>query len=189
MCGEEAGIGVKQENVRARRLDFYKQDTIATCATGKNMSEIPHNIQRFNLIVLVVFNELYESFPSGIEIDHVNMGCKALPRDQEWNDQAWDFMADARHVVKWLAEEGFLRCETSADGNEFYDVRLTMKGLTVLGYTPIALEDGDSKETAIVKVKSILSRATEKAVTSKASDLLGQMFSLTLIKDLGSSIF
>lgn len=154
------------------------------------MSRIPPpNIHRFNLIVLVVFNELYKSFPSGIKIDHVNMGFNALSIGQEWDDQTWDFMADARYVVKWLAEEGFLRCETSGDGNEFYDARLTMKRLTVLGYIPIALQPDGDKETVIVKIKGILGRATEKAVMGKASDLLGQMFSLTLVKGLGSSIF
>lgn len=72
------------------------------------MSDIPQNIQRFNLIALVLFTKLYESFPSGIDIDPLGVGFEAVPKNVTWDDQTWDFCEVAYDVVHWLAEEGFL---------------------------------------------------------------------------------
>src|SRR5258706_3267802 len=110
------------------------------------MSDIPKNIQRFNLIALVLFAKLYESFPTGIDVKSLKIGHDALPKDSSWDDQAWDFGAVAYDVVHWLAEEGFLRYENPNNTRDFYNARLTMKGLTVLGYIPTAIKSTDPKE-------------------------------------------
>lgn len=144
------------------------------------MSEIPKNIQRFNLIALFLFAKLYESFPSGIDIDPLKVGFDALPKDPSWDDQTWDFGVVGYDVVLWLAEEGFLRYENPNNTRDFYNARLTMKGLNVLGYVPISLKSEDAKEPLIEKIKRVLATGTEKATADGVKAILGQIFSLAL---------
>lgn len=144
------------------------------------MNDIPQNIQRFNLIALVLFKKLYESFPSGTDVEPINVGFDALPKDESWDDQAWDFGAIAYDIVLWLAEEGFLRYENPNHTREFYNARLTMKGLTVLGYVPTSLQPGDPKEPIIEKIKRILATGTEKVVAEGVKTIIGQIFTLAL---------
>jgi len=153
------------------------------------MNDIPLNIQRFNLISLVLFNKLYESFPSGIDIEPLNVGFDALPKDESWDDEAWDFGAVAYDVVFWLAEEGFLRYENPNNTREFYNARLTMKGLTVIGYVPTSLNPADPKEPLIEKIKRVLASSTEKVAAEGVKAILGQIFSLALAsKEIGETL-
>ena len=153
------------------------------------MSDIPQNIQRFNLIALVLFTKLYEAFPSGIDVEPLKVGHDALPKDESWDDQAWDFGAVAYDVVLWLAEEGFLRYENPNNTREFYNARLTMKGLTVLGYVPTSLQSTGPKEPLIEKIKRVLATGTEKAGAEGVRAILGQIFSMALAsKDMGSTL-
>lgn len=144
------------------------------------MSDIPKNIQRFNLITLLLFAKLYESFPSGIDIEPLKVGHDALPKDSSWDDEAWDFGAVAYDVVLWLAEEGFLRYENPNHTRDFYNARLTMKGLAILGYVPTALQSSEPKEPLIEKMKRVLATGTEKAAVEGARAILAKVFSLAL---------
>lgn len=143
------------------------------------MTDIPENIRRFNLIALLLFKTLYESFPSGIDIDALKLGYDAVPKDIASDEQQdWDFGMTAYDVVLWMAEEGFLRYENPNHTRDFFNARLTMKGLTVLGYLPVSLRSGDAKEPIIEKIKRILATGTEKAAADGIGRILGQIFSL-----------
>lgn len=144
------------------------------------MSDIPKNIHRFNLIALLLFAKLYESFPSGIDIEPLKVGHEALPKDPSWDDEAWDFYEVAYDVVRWLAEEGFLRYENPNNTRDFYNVRLTMKGLAILGYVPTSIKFSDPKEPLIEKIKRVLATGTEKAAAEGVRAILGMGFSLAL---------
>lgn len=142
------------------------------------MTDIPKNIQRFNIIALLLFEKLYESFPSGIHIDAQQLGFDAAPKDTASVEQDWDFGAAAYDVVLWLAEEGFLRYENPNHTRDFFNARLTMNGLTVLGYMPVSLQSGDAEEPIIEKIKRILATGTEKAAADGIGRILGQIFNL-----------
>lgn len=143
------------------------------------MSEIPENIQRFNHIALLLFARLYESFPAGIEIKAVDIGHDALPKDAT-EQQAFDYGDGGHDVVLWLAEEGFLRYENPNQERNFYNARLTMKGLTILGYVPVSLKTDKPKEPIIEKIKHVLATGTERAGADGVKAILGQIFSLGL---------
>ncbi len=142
------------------------------------MTDIPKNIQRFNLIALLLFAKLYESFPSGIDIEALKLGHDAVPKNTASDEQDWDFGAAAYDVVLGLAEEGFLRYDNPNHTRDFFNARLTMKGLTVLGYLPVSLQSGDAKEPIIEKIKRILATGTEKAAADGIGAILGQIFNL-----------
>ena len=99
------------------------------------MPETPDNIHRFNVTALVLFDKLYNSFPAPIEIDTLDLGYQATP-SEAGSGTAWNFSVGADHVVTWLAEEGFIRYQGANIRTSFHDVRLTLKGLTVLGFLP-----------------------------------------------------
>ncbi len=147
------------------------------------MNDIPQNIQQFNIIALVLFKELYKSFPSGINVEPIDVGLKALPKDKSWDKQARDFATVTYDVVSWLTEEGFLRCETQNQTREFYNARLTMKGLTVLGYLPTSLkpeDPEDPEEPIIEKIQRILATGTGKVAAEGVKTIIGQIFTLAL---------
>lgn len=157
------------------------------------MSDIPENIQRFNLIALHLFAKLYEAFPTGVDINPLTLGNEALPKDSSGDtetqtQQAWDFGQGAYDVVFWLAEEGFLRYENPNHAREFYNARLTMKGLAILSYVPISLQANEPKEPLIEKVKRILAAGAEKAAAEGVRAILSSVFTLALApKDAANS--
>lgn len=126
----------------------------------------------------MLFAKLYESFSSGIDIEALKLGHDAVPKAIAADEQDWDFGAAAYDVVLWLAEEGFLRYENPNHTRDFFNARLTMKGLTVLGYLPVSLQSGDAKEPIIDKIKRILATGTEKAAADGIGAILGHIFNL-----------
>ena len=68
--------------------------------------EIRENIQRFDLITLVVFDKLYNA-TKPIEIEAMQIGFSAAPEDAD-EEQTLNFGAAASDVLTWLAEEGFI---------------------------------------------------------------------------------
>ncbi len=146
------------------------------------MSDIPENIQRFNLIALQLFAKLYEAFPTGIDIKPLKLGDEALPKDSSavTQQQAWDFGQGAYDVVFWLAEEGFLRFENPNHTRKFYNARLTMKGLAILTYVPTSLQPNEPKEPLIEKVKRVLATGAEKTAAEGIRSILCSIFTLAL---------
>lgn len=141
------------------------------------MIDVPENIHKFNLNALSLLARLYESFPSSIELRPSSVG--AAPQDASY-DEAFKFSAEADDVVTWLAEEGFLRFQNRDLSGTFYQVRLTLKGLTVLGYIPTSLQAKDRKEPVIDKIKRVLASGTEKASAEAVKCLLSKLFTLAL---------
>ena len=143
------------------------------------MSNAPDNIDRFNLMTLALFQKLYGAFPAPIEIDPGQIGSEAAPEDASDRTQ-WDSGAEAGHAITWLAEEGFLRFESQSTQGDFYEVRLSLKGLSVLGSLPTALAPTDPKETVIARIKRTLASGTEKAGTEAVKGIISEIFKLSL---------
>ena len=93
------------------------------------------------------------------------------------HDELPDWERAATNTVSWLAEEGFLRYEAAAYGG-FVGVRLSMKGLTVLGYIPLSIKSTEMAEPLIVRLKRAVDKGVEGAATDAIKDVLGQVFGL-----------
>ncbi len=92
-------------------------------------------------------------------------------------DELPDWERAATNTVSWLAEEGFLRYKAAAYGG-YVGVRLSMKGLTVLGYIPLSIKSTETAEPLIVRLKRAVGKGVEGAATDAIKDVLGQVFGL-----------
>jgi hypothetical protein len=138
------------------------------------METIPPNIQRFNLTALVLFDQPYNAFPSPIEIDAIQLGGSAMPEDVD-KDQAFDFGAEAHHVITWLEEEGFIRHQGGGIQNTFYQVRLTSKGFDVLNRVPASIA-GEPPESIGLKIRKIVGSGVKTAGAEVVKRVVSEVF-------------
>lgn len=142
------------------------------------MATLPLNIQRFNDIAIKLFEKLYSSFPECISIDGCAIGAEAILPDASQSD-AFDTVVMGDFVVTWLSEEGFIRYESRDLQGNYYGVRLTLRGLTILGYVPSSVSS--RKEPIIERIKQYLSSTTGKATGEAAKVIVGELFRLSLV--------
>ena len=151
------------------------------------MPKSPENIHRFNVTALAVLERLYNSFPDPVRLNAEHIGIDAAPNESTAQDY-WNYGAGADNVVTWLAEESFLRYVSKGSDGDFYGVRLTLKGLTVLGYIPVSIVEGGKKSTAIERIKRTLASGTEKAGEEAVKSIIGALFKMSLRYGLSESI-
>lgn len=148
------------------------------------MADIPKNMVVFNLVTLRIFDRLYEAFPQPIDITPGTIGIEITADDASYDD-AWNAAVSvADNTLPWLATEGFLRYERP-DTGKFFQVQLTLKGLTILGSVPASIRESETpetvvKETMIKKIKRVLSTGAEGASADAVKSVLNEVFRLTL---------
>lgn len=125
----------------------------------------------FNRIALYTLVELFEAFPSRMIIDTEKLGLNAKPVDgDETNKEIWESMDQARDTLIWLNDEGFVSAQVFQNNSTKYDVRLTLQGLTLLGYQ--APHGGRRKFKNIAHyAKSILAAASLSAATELMKEI------------------
>lgn len=137
----------------------------------------PENIEFFNRVCVALFDKLYSAFPVPVEIDVNSIAMSAVPRDDS-HEETWNVLSVSGEVVNFLAEEGFLSHKGALlGGSQFMQVRLTMKGLAVLGYVPVSIE---KQETLISKIRGVVGAGLKEAGSETVRQLVSQAFSLAL---------
>lgn len=131
----------------------------------------------FNRISLYLLVKLFEAFPSYIDVDSSALGLDAKPKDvNETDDELWNNMQIAGDTVTWLQAEGFIKIDSIVYGGEFHRVRLTLKGLTLLGYAPPSTENDSKYLNLAEKAQSVLAEGARGAATEVVKELfLGGM--------------
>ncbi len=142
------------------------------------MSNIPTNVERFNLITLVLFDSLYNEFPKPLEIQPAKLGASAVPSDASYED-SFSFSTLAEDAVTWLSEEGFIRYGGHDTGG-FIDVRLTLKGLALLNYVPSSVQASEPKEPLIKKIRKVLAGGAQKASEEAVKSVIGELLKTAL---------
>jgi len=137
------------------------------------------NVDIFNRVCLHLFSELYESFPVPIAIDPHAMGLSVSPENSEEFDASWDVMEISIETVKFLQQEGFVTVRDQVNSGEFGDVRLTMKGLAILGI-PVALKANEPQEPIIEKIKKLAGKGVETAAIERVQALVSTIFKFAL---------
>ena len=139
--------------------------------------DVPENIENFNRICIALFDKLYSTFPVPVEIDVKAIAMSAVPQDATYED-TWDVLSIGGEVINFLAEEGFLTHQGNmVDGSQCFQVRLTMKGLAILGYVPASLE---KQEPLITKIQSVVRGGLKEAGGETVRHLVSQAFSFAL---------
>lgn len=138
---------------------------------------IPPNIDLFNRFSLAVFQQLYLSFPARVEIEIGPLMMSVIPNDSQF-EETFQFLTVGGEAIDFLATEGFLTHEGKMlDGSQFLQVRLTLKGLAILGSVPTSLE---RCESLISKILGVAGKGIKDAAAEQVSELSNQAFSLAL---------
>jgi len=148
------------------------------------MADNQQNIEHFNLVVLKLLDRLYEAFPRPLNITGttaIDIGFDAVPEDAT-EEESWDIGTMAEDIIGWLSEEGFLRYQEDPNhqhGN-FWKVRLTLKGLTILGYVPSSLQQQESKTSLINNAKQAIGAGASTAGKEAVKQVVAEIFKLAL---------
>jgi len=150
----------------------------------KKPADIPTHMKVFNLVALRVFDQLYDAFPMPIEIIPKSISAE-LDAGSAPCDEAFKLTAIADNTLRWLEAEGFLRHSSSGfEGGIFYQVQLTLKGLTVLNWVPRSVTKNEEPEAVIKKIKRVLSaginQADDEAVKSVLDEVLKIAFNASV---------
>ncbi len=148
------------------------------------MPDIPENMEAFNRVSLELLARLYDSFPKPFNVDPTvatKIGFAAVPLEAT-DEQSWNIGTLGTDVIEWLAEEGFLRYDPDPNHRHgyFWKVRLTLKGLTILGHMPAALQPTEPKEALITKVKRVLASGATTATSEAIKGVVSEIFKLAL---------
>lgn len=138
---------------------------------------VPPNIDLFNRFSLAVFQKLYVSFPVSIELNVDDLMMSALPSDSSFGE-TFDALQVGGETLEFLSSEGFLTHKGALlDGSQFLQVRLTMKGLAILGSTPASL---DKKESLMSKILAVTGKGLKDAASEQVQDLASQVYTFAL---------
>ena len=140
------------------------------------MEQPNSNIETFNCICLHLFSKLYDSFPVPIAIDPNSMGLSAIPENLDY-EGAWGVMTIAVETLDFLCQEGFLTTGDSVLPREISDVRLTMKGLAILGI-PISLNPDEDKKPVIDRIKNVMGKGAEQFSSKTVKAVVSEIFKL-----------
>ena len=149
----------------------------------KNMT----NIDFFNRVSLAVFDKLYSSFPTPVDLDVKSIAMTITPDHADFEETLTDLQA-AEDAIEFLALEGFLtHTQKFLEGGMFPRARLTLKGLAILG-SPVSLEEkekhslidgirkalaGGAKESGAEAVKLLTQRAFAAALAAGPALIAG----------------
>lgn len=138
------------------------------------MPDVPRNIEIFNRVAGVVLLQLYEAFPVPVELEPVAVGTVASEGFTADQDEIFQLMIrDSAAAIEFLAHEGFLtfaNWRTLEASAPYPDVRLTMKGLALMG-VPNSISSEKSASLG-GQLRSALDSGAHDAVAS----LVGQAF-------------
>jgi hypothetical protein len=131
------------------------------------------NIAFFNRMTLALFDKLYTSFPTPVDLKTGNIAMSIIPNGAEY-DETWNSLQAAEDAIDFLAQEGFLTHKgTYSEGGTFLQARLTLKGLAILGSVPDALE---GKQSLIDRIRNVLAGGAKEAGSETVKLLTQQAF-------------
>lgn len=138
----------------------------------------PQNIRAFNWLTLKIFNDLYEEFPEPSDFEGLHFVISTL-FDVDTKSKEADYLRHFTATMQWLKDEGFIKYQSDDSGN-FRKVLLTLRGLTVLGYTPTSLSLIDRKEPIITKIKRVLAKGAEGTASDAVKAIIVKAFALMM---------
>ena len=138
----------------------------------------PRNIEIFEQLVARILHRLYGEFPNPTGLDVRSMGhevSEALGSDDSESFRI--LTSDAENAMRFLAKEGFVefdqrRRSLSDPSTLFPEALLTLKGLTLLGATPSAVDASIERRP----IAQQLSEALDEGARSTVGDLVKKLF-------------
>ena len=136
--------------------------------------EVPRNILMFNRVVVLVLARLYEEFPVPVSLDAGQIGtaaCEGFTEDQE--EIFLVLFSVAGETIRFLRDESLIQFEEQGglSGDLFGSVRLTMRGLALLGRVPEGVDAGAKGKTLGAQIRA----AGNKGAADYVASLVGQV--------------
>ena len=132
------------------------------------MASVPRNIELFDRVVAVTLVKLYESFPNPLDINATGIGYEAAQGASADEIEAFKLMTEtAENSIHFLVREGFVRYNETArtfDGAEFPGASLTLRGFTLLGATPTAVNESVDRRPFIEQLKGAVQEGAKAAI-------------------------
>ena len=138
----------------------------------------PRNIQIFQELAARVLDRLYASFPNPILLDAMDIGQEvAVHLEGEPAEHFQVLNEYAENSVKFLAKEGFVefrpdRRTLDQPATIFPEAVLTLKGFTLLGAVPAAVDESIERRP----IAQQLSEALDAGARDTVSDLVKKLF-------------
>lgn len=142
-----------------------------------DMSE-PRNIQIFEELVGRILDRLYRNFPNPVLVDVREMGQEvAVVLDSPEEEQFRILTADSLGAMNFLAKEGFVDYQPNRRHLEqpeamFPESVLTMKGFTLLGTVPAAVNETIERRP----IAEQLSEALNEGARGTVGELVKKLF-------------
>ena len=135
------------------------------------------NISFFNRITLALFKQLYESFPTPVDLDINSISMEVIPEDAD-KSETWASLQAAEDAVDFLVQEGFLTSQGgTVHGGTVVQARLTLRGLAILGSTPDALEN---RVPLIDRIKKVLVAGAKETGGEAVRQVTQQVFAAAI---------
>ena len=136
----------------------------------------PRNIELFNRVVAVTLVKLHDAFPNPIDLCGTDIGATAAEAfTDDANEQFQLIMETADNTIGFLVHEGFIRYESNSrcrDGPQFPESCLTLKGFTLLGQTPGAVDESIERRPFIDQLHDVV----EEGAKDSATDIVQSLF-------------
>lgn len=139
------------------------------------ISSPPRNIEIFNQITAYILIKLYESFPIPQDLNleeiynEIAQGCK------DENEAFQIYTSYIASTMSFLSDEKFIQYEQNTNfmqnGFQFFSVRLTLKGLTLLGTVPKTVND-IPQSSFIESLKNSFNTGAKSALSDIVKSLL-----------------
>jgi len=131
------------------------------------MADNAQSMEPFHRAVIKLFVRLYDTFPHPQNMSSqtvTDLGFGEIPGPVV-DGESMSLGTKANHVMEWLTEEGFIRFDPDPNyrPGTFWKVRLTLKGMTFLGYIPVSLQPQEAMEPLIQKARQALASKSHEA--------------------------
>ena len=148
-----------------------------TQALGLTMPE-PRNIQIFQELTARFLERLYGTFPNPILLDSMDIGQVVAEHMESDQAEQWRILnEDSANTMEFLAREGFVVFRPDHRTLDqhmgiFPEAALTLKGFTLLGATPDAVNEALERRP----IAQQLSEALDAGAKDTVSDLVKKLF-------------
>lgn len=137
-------------------------------------------MDHFNIYCLKLLQHLHTEFPIPTKLSDEQLMLDFVDEDALAVNEIIVHHQMLGHILDFLKREGFLEfSEKSLDGH-FYNARLTMRGLAVLGAVPESLTPAPERRSFIKRINSLFEKGVEAGTAKTAEEIVGGIFSLAI---------
>ncbi len=128
-------------------------------------SSTPRNIEIFDQVTAYTLIKLYECFPVPQNLCHEDIHHEITKACTDENEAFQIYTNYIASTILFLSDEKFIQYDQNAHSHsQYFNVRLTLRGLTLLGTVPNALNNNQS--SFIELLKESFKKGAETAVSS-----------------------